>query len=201
MRMWSLTRYDEVIHCHPWQARIFCTTIIPPTNCISNLNRVRIKVAIKLVTKLCGLRCSKNSHVIKHVVACWCARHHLYAHKIEGVSCDIRRQMICTSLSAGTRGMTVWVVKFGSYELPGIVNPAVLPLCFFEIHELVTRMKDYLRELTVIKHKDTQKVEAYPLQFNRLWKDLSSQSSSSMFSYLHSMPCEWKLNTSWRGHL
>ena len=89
--------------------------------------------------------------------------------------------------------MTVCVVKFGLYKLPGIVNPAVLPLCFFEIHELVMRIKNYLRELVVIKHKDTQRVEAYPLQFNRLWKDLSSHSSGSTLSYLHrlhSMPYE-----------
>ena len=189
MRMRSFMRYDEVIHCHPWQVRIFCTMIIPPMNRISNLNRVRIKVAIKLVTKLCGLRCSKNSHVIKHVVTRWRTCHHLYAHKRSKLwykKTDDTHLIICRFLK--TRGMTVWVVKFGSYELPGIVDPAVLPLCFFEIHELVTRMKDYLRELTVIKHKNTQRVKAYPLQFDRLWKDLSSHSSSSMFSYLHSMP-------------
>ena len=42
--------------------------IMPPMNSINNVLRVRAEVAIKLVTKLCGLRCSKGSHVFKNVI-------------------------------------------------------------------------------------------------------------------------------------
>ena len=38
--------------------------------------------------------------------------------------------------------MPVGEVKLSAYKLFGSLDPAVLPFCFFEIVELVTRMKD-----------------------------------------------------------
>jgi len=73
IKIWkqSLTRDDEIINCHPQQVRIICTMIMPPTNSINNVLRVRAKVVIKPIMKLCGLRSSKCSHVVKDVVTFW----------------------------------------------------------------------------------------------------------------------------------
>jgi len=41
---------------------------MPPMNSINNMLRVRAEVAIKLVIKLCGFRCSEGSDVVKNVI-------------------------------------------------------------------------------------------------------------------------------------
>lgn len=40
------------------------------------------------------------------------------------------------------RETSVGKVILGTYKLPGSLDPLVLPLCLFEVVELVTRMKD-----------------------------------------------------------
>ena len=60
--MQSLTRDNKIINCHPWQGRIFHTTIIPLMNSINNMLRVRAEVMIKLVAKFCSLRCGECSY-------------------------------------------------------------------------------------------------------------------------------------------
>ena len=42
--------------------------------------------------------------------------------------------------------MAVCVVKLSTYKLPGCFDPLVLPFRFFEICELVARMKDWWKE-------------------------------------------------------
>jgi hypothetical protein len=42
--------------------------LVPPTNSVNGMLRVKAEVAIKFITKFCGLKCSKGSHIVKNVI-------------------------------------------------------------------------------------------------------------------------------------